>query len=113
MMSTEQWTFFVSLCALVVACLMFGVLLLHMTVCRRMMRVAPLDNMDAILDAIDGVRDQVDSLGQHTQRENEAIVKSQETMSGRLQFMMAEKIAFELGAHREKQRKDADSVVGD
>ena len=101
-MSTEQWALLVAWAALGVACFNLAVLMFYVVIVRRAIRVAPVENMDAILDAIDGVRDQVDSNSLHTQRENEAMVKSQDAMGGRLQFMMAEKIAFELSEYRAK-----------
>jgi hypothetical protein len=106
---------YVSIAALVIACLALALVLFWRCLDWALTAVQPppvfADNTAVILDSIDGVRDQVDNAGMHTQLEHAAIIKEQEKTSGRLQFLVAKDIAAELGNQRAaeaQQRRDAE-----
>jgi type II secretory pathway pseudopilin PulG len=62
---------------------------------------------EVILDAIDGVRQQVDNASQLTALEHENQAKATQKIGGRIQFLIAKDIAAELGAQRDAEAKKA------
>jgi hypothetical protein len=75
------------------------------------------DDAGVILDAIDGMRDQVDSHQMHTALEHKAILDGQKLIGGRAQWLVANEIAKGLSdakARAEQARKeDEDAGSGD
>lgn len=99
MMSTEQW---IGFGVVMVILMLLGIaawLVYH--------RYRPIEQVagretDTILDAIDGVRDQVDSHSQHTALEHEGLNKKLDVIGGRTQWLVANDIAAALAEERKR-----------
>lgn len=113
MMSNEQWTLIVSVGTFIVGCMVLGALLWwrhHLLAIQDAVNRGPVlpeipDNTEVVLDAIDGVRDQVDSHGMHTQTEHDGMNKKLDLIGGRVQFLVAEDISGLLSEQRIREAK--------
>lgn len=97
--------------ALVIGCLIMGciVLVLTLTILEHLRKRAKKTNPDTdiLLDAIDGLRDQVDQEAQHTVSEHKGMADTLKTVSGRMQWMVANDLADEETRLREIARVEA------
>ena len=94
MMSTEQW---IGFGVVMVILMLLGIaawLVYH--------RYRPAKDTEVILDAVDGVRDQVDSHSQHTALEHEGLNKKLDVIGGRTQWLVANDIAAALSEERKR-----------
>lgn len=102
MASREEW-----ILGIVVATFLLLLALFALLVLRRLRK----PEVEILLDAIDGVRAQVDLSDRNTVLEHEEQIKKLDKANGRLQFLLAKDIAEELGAQRDREAKEREAAV--